>query len=496
MITQALDSDASSFFLHDPGADEIVLFGSFRGVSRIDLIHIPFQAQSIVGKVLLSKEPHLSPDTAVDPYHNKETEKKTGYAIRNLIAVPFELQLQAGRTDHLVLEVMNRHNHLRFDGNDRELLRRRLADHGVTVSEGSIERYSERINTIISERSDSLLADEDAPQLEGILDSSASPLAFSDAVSILQRKPIRTYDATDLKLCSQLLDVMMGDLQEAASAKDRAGREERLETMIRAVLEDRDDDAWREFFPEDEGTNVLVWRDISDEGRTLGDAPSLPAGFSDRCRREFRRLAEEGGERQSEITLDGARAVVATRETAGAALLFTGERAPEYDDRLALRFLVAHIFEKNSMDGSAVSGGPYHVPDRDRVAFDQAGLGMMLVDEAGEIIRFNETFSDIAGRNTEEMVGLSWQDALPRLKRLGIVQQLNHLAHDQKKASILYDVEGTTPSGDKAIYVMGQSRVEESDRRLRFIWIVDVSAQYWSRLMTPKPPLIAADVAT
>ena len=115
IITEALNADRSTLFLHDEETEEL-----FSRVAQGDVsteIRFPSD-RGIAGSVFTSGEPIIIHDAYADPRFNPEVDKRTGYRTRNILCVP--LKNREGRIIGAT-QVLNKHEG-DFDKDDRQML--------------------------------------------------------------------------------------------------------------------------------------------------------------------------------------------------------------------------------------------------------------------------------------------------------------------------------------------------------------------------------------
>ena len=115
IITEALNADRSTLFLHDEETEEL-----FSRVAQGDVsteIRFPSD-RGIAGSVFTSGEPIIIHDAYADPRFNPEVDKRTGYRTRNILCVP--LKNREGRIIGAT-QGLNKHEG-DFDKDDRQML--------------------------------------------------------------------------------------------------------------------------------------------------------------------------------------------------------------------------------------------------------------------------------------------------------------------------------------------------------------------------------------
>jgi len=85
VVTEALNADRSSLFLHDPETGE--LFSRVVQGDAIGEIRFPSQL-GVGGSVFTSGESEIIADAYADPRFNQEVDRRTGYRTRNILCVP------------------------------------------------------------------------------------------------------------------------------------------------------------------------------------------------------------------------------------------------------------------------------------------------------------------------------------------------------------------------------------------------------------------------
>ena len=109
---------ASSVFLHDEAADELV-FEAVAGEGSESLVGRRFPSSTgIAGFVLVSRQPLVIEDVLADPRFSRETAESTGFVPKGLMAVPLLHEENALG----VLEVLDRPRDARFTLAEMELL--------------------------------------------------------------------------------------------------------------------------------------------------------------------------------------------------------------------------------------------------------------------------------------------------------------------------------------------------------------------------------------
>lgn len=109
---------ASSVFLHDEAADELV-FEAVAGEGGEELVGRRFPSSTgIAGWVLVTRQPLVVDDVSSDPRFASEAAESTGYVPRGIMAVP----LLAGERAIGVLEVLDRPSDSQFTLAEMDLL--------------------------------------------------------------------------------------------------------------------------------------------------------------------------------------------------------------------------------------------------------------------------------------------------------------------------------------------------------------------------------------
>ncbi|MCX7155788.1 MAG: GAF domain-containing protein [Rhodocyclales bacterium] len=115
VVTEALDADRSSLFLHDPDTDE--LFSRVIQGDAIGEIRFPCHL-GVAGSVFISGEAEIIADAYADPRFNQEVDRHTGYHTRNILCVPIR---NKKREVIGITQVLNKHAG-EFDAEDQRLL--------------------------------------------------------------------------------------------------------------------------------------------------------------------------------------------------------------------------------------------------------------------------------------------------------------------------------------------------------------------------------------
>ncbi len=115
VVTEALNADRSSLFLHDPETNEL-----FSRVMQGDVIgEIRFPCQlGVAGSVFTRGEAEIIADAYADPRFNQEVDRRTGYRTRNILCVPIR---NKKREVIGITQVLNKHAG-DFDSEDQRLL--------------------------------------------------------------------------------------------------------------------------------------------------------------------------------------------------------------------------------------------------------------------------------------------------------------------------------------------------------------------------------------
>ena len=115
VVTETLDADRSSLFLHDPETGELfsrVMQGSVMGEVRFPA------TLGIAGSVFASGRGEIIADAYADPRFNRDMDRHTGYRTRNILCVPIR------NRKHEVIgitQALNKRVGV-FDAEDRQLL--------------------------------------------------------------------------------------------------------------------------------------------------------------------------------------------------------------------------------------------------------------------------------------------------------------------------------------------------------------------------------------
>jgi GAF domain-containing protein len=109
---------ASSIFLHDEEADELV-FEAVAGEGADELVGKRFPSSTgIAGWVLVTRQPLVIEDVMQDPRFGRDVAESTGYVPKGLMAVPLLYEERSLG----VLEVLDRPQEARFSLAEMELL--------------------------------------------------------------------------------------------------------------------------------------------------------------------------------------------------------------------------------------------------------------------------------------------------------------------------------------------------------------------------------------
>ncbi|KAF0166114.1 MAG: adenylate cyclase [Rhodocyclaceae bacterium] len=115
VVTEALDADRSSLFLHDPETEE--LFSRVIQGDAIGEIRFPCHL-GVAGSIFISGEAEIIADAYADPRFNQEFDRHTGYHTRNILCVPIR---NKKRQVIGVTQVLNKRTG-EFDAEDQRLL--------------------------------------------------------------------------------------------------------------------------------------------------------------------------------------------------------------------------------------------------------------------------------------------------------------------------------------------------------------------------------------
>ena len=115
VVTETLDADRSSLFLHDPDTGELfsrVMQGSIMGEVRFPA------TLGIAGSVFASGQGEIIADAYADPRFNRDMDRRSGYRTRNILCVPIR------NRKHEVIGITQALNKRGgdFDSEDRQLL--------------------------------------------------------------------------------------------------------------------------------------------------------------------------------------------------------------------------------------------------------------------------------------------------------------------------------------------------------------------------------------
>ena len=101
-VTQMLEADRGSLFLHDPGAHQLytrVALGNLSREIRID------EQSGVAGWVFMNAESAIVNSPYNDERFNKEVDERTGYQTKSLVCVPI---FSTGDIPIGVLQVLNK----------------------------------------------------------------------------------------------------------------------------------------------------------------------------------------------------------------------------------------------------------------------------------------------------------------------------------------------------------------------------------------------------
>ena len=115
VVTEALNADRSSLFLHDPETNE--LFSRVMQGDAIGEIRFPCHL-GVAGSVFTRGEAEIIADAYADPRFNQEVDRRTGYRTRNILCVPIR---NKNREVIGITQVLNKQAG-DFDGEDQRLL--------------------------------------------------------------------------------------------------------------------------------------------------------------------------------------------------------------------------------------------------------------------------------------------------------------------------------------------------------------------------------------
>ncbi|MGA8261341.1 MAG: GAF domain-containing protein [Arenicellales bacterium] len=115
IVTEAMNADRSTLFLHDPDTDE--LFSRVLQGESIGDIRFPSHL-GIAGAVFHERKAVVTGDAYEDPRFNPDFDKQTGYRTRNMLCVP--VLAKDGQAIG-AFQVLNKHKG-HFDDSDRALL--------------------------------------------------------------------------------------------------------------------------------------------------------------------------------------------------------------------------------------------------------------------------------------------------------------------------------------------------------------------------------------
>ncbi|MDP2825147.1 MAG: GAF domain-containing protein [Sulfuritalea sp.] len=115
VVTEALNADRSSLFLHDPETNE--LFSRVMQGDAIGEIRFPSHL-GVAGSVFTSGQAEIIADAYADARFNQDVDRRTGYRTRNILCVPIR---NKNREVIGITQVLNKHVG-DFDAEDQRLL--------------------------------------------------------------------------------------------------------------------------------------------------------------------------------------------------------------------------------------------------------------------------------------------------------------------------------------------------------------------------------------
>ncbi|MDA0260827.1 MAG: GAF domain-containing protein [Proteobacteria bacterium] len=196
IITEALNADRSTLFLHDDDTGEL-----FSRVAQGDVsTEIRFPSDwGIAGSVFTTGDPILIQDAYADPRFNPEVDKRTGYRTRNILCVP--LRNREGRIIGAT-QVLNKH-HGDFDNDDRQMLDAITLHASVPLENAKLHENVERARREEEKMREVANAISTELQLEPLLEkimSATTELLNAD------RSTLFMYDAKNDQLWSQVAE--------------------------------------------------------------------------------------------------------------------------------------------------------------------------------------------------------------------------------------------------------------------------------------------------
>lgn len=160
---------ASSIFLHDEGADELV-FEAVAGEGSDNLIGTRFPSSTgIAGWVLVTRQPLVIEDLQQDPRFARETAESTGYVPKSMMSVP--LLHDEGILG--VLNVLDRSEEIKFSLSQMELLG--LFANQAAIALELLQRARHARAVLVESGSDAGVVSRLASALEGLEEEQREP---------------------------------------------------------------------------------------------------------------------------------------------------------------------------------------------------------------------------------------------------------------------------------------------------------------------------------
>ncbi len=200
VVTEALNADRSSLFLHDPETNEL-----FSRVMQGDVIgEIRFPCHlGVAGSVFTHGEAEIITDAYADPRFNQEVDRRTGYRTRNILCVPIR---NKNRKVIGITQALNKHVG-DFDSEDQKLLEGLSLQASAALENArlfeKVERQ-QREEAMLLEISISIVAEIHLDPLLMKIMAAATTLLDAD------RGTLFLYDATANKLFSRVAGGIAG----------------------------------------------------------------------------------------------------------------------------------------------------------------------------------------------------------------------------------------------------------------------------------------------
>jgi adenylate cyclase len=201
MVTDALNADRSSLFLHDAETDE--LFSRVVQGDTIGEIRFPCHL-GIAGSVFTSGQAEIIHDAYADPRFNQDVDRQTGYLTRNILCAPIR------NKKHEVIgvaQVLNKHDG-DFDEDDRHMLDGLSLQASAALENARLfekVKRQQREEAMLLEISVSIVAEIQLDPLLVKIMAAATTLLDAD------RGTLFLHDAATDELYSRVADGMAGE---------------------------------------------------------------------------------------------------------------------------------------------------------------------------------------------------------------------------------------------------------------------------------------------